>query len=260
MSARLSVCTKEEQRSVIRFPWAEGVKGAEIHARLCTQYGDNTLPRRSVYEWIEMFKNGRTSVMDTERLGQPSTSTTDEKLEEARAIILIDKRVTKEEIALQVGISQGTAYSLVHDILGFHKVAARWVPRHLTEEQKHNGQHICSSLLERYNREGDSFLNRIITADETWVHHYESETKQQSMQWKHTSSSKKFKSQPSAGKLMLTVFWDSQGPLLEHYMEKGVTVTSVNYCNMLRNELRPAVRSKMHALIRHTSPSTPFGN
>ena len=67
MSARLSVCTKEEQRSVIRFLWAEGVKGIEIQARLCTQYGDNALPRRSVYEWIEMFKNGRTSVMNTER-------------------------------------------------------------------------------------------------------------------------------------------------------------------------------------------------
>jgi hypothetical protein len=29
-----------------------------------------------------------------------------------------------------------------------------------------------------------------------------------------------------------------------NYMEKGVTVTSVNYSNMLRNELRPAIRSK----------------
>ena len=71
MSARLSVCTKEEQRSVIRFLWAEGVKGAEIYARLSTQYGDKALPRQSVYEWIEMFKNGRTSVMDAERSGRP---------------------------------------------------------------------------------------------------------------------------------------------------------------------------------------------
>jgi len=39
MSARLSVCTKEEQRSVMRFLWAEDVKDAEIHACLCTQYG-----------------------------------------------------------------------------------------------------------------------------------------------------------------------------------------------------------------------------
>jgi len=75
-----------------------------------------------------MFKNGRTSVMDAERSGRPSTSTTDEKLEEARAIILTDRRVTVEEIALQLGISQSRAYSLVHDILGFHKFAASWVP------------------------------------------------------------------------------------------------------------------------------------
>ena len=45
--------------------------------------------------------------MDAERLGRPSTSRTDEKLEEARAIILTDRRVTIEEIALQLGISQG---------------------------------------------------------------------------------------------------------------------------------------------------------
>jgi len=89
-----------------------------------------------------MFENGRTSVMDAERSGRPSRSTTDEKLEEARAIILTDRRVTIEEIALQLGISQGTAYSLVHGILGFHKIAARWVPRHLTEELKRNRQHI----------------------------------------------------------------------------------------------------------------------
>ena len=169
--------------------------------------------------------------MDAESSGRPSTSTTDEKLEEARAIILTDRRVTIEEITLQLGISQGTAYALVYDILGFHKVAARWVPRHVTEEHKRDRQHTCSSLLERYNRDGDNFLNRIITGDEIWVHHYEPETKRQSTQWKHTSSSssKKFKSRPSAGKLMLTVFWDSQGPILEHYMEKGVTVTIVNY-------------------------------
>ena len=72
MSARLSVCTKEDQRSVIRFLWAECVKGTEIHTRLYTQYGDNALPRRSVYEWIKMFKNRRTSVMDAERSGRPS--------------------------------------------------------------------------------------------------------------------------------------------------------------------------------------------
>ena len=113
---------------------------------------------------------------------------------------------------LQLGISQGTAYSLEHDILGFHKVSTRWVPSHLIEEHKHNRHSICAILVERYNHEGDNLLNHIITRDETRIHHYEPETQQHSMQWKRTScpSCKKFKSQPSARKLLLTVCWDCQ--------------------------------------------------
>jgi hypothetical protein len=38
------------------------------------------------------------------------------------------------------------------------------------------------------------------------------------MEWRHTSSAKKnFKSTPSAGKFILTLFWDMNGTILEHY-------------------------------------------
>jgi len=42
---------------------------------------------------------------------------------------------------------------------------------------------------------------------------------------------------------MLTVFWDTQGPILETYQECG-TVTSAMYCDMLQRELKPAIHSK----------------
>jgi hypothetical protein len=77
MAAPLSVCTKAEQRSVIRFLWSEGVSGAETHRRLSAQYGNSVLPQRSVYEWTEKLKNGRTSVTHEEGTGRPSTATTD---------------------------------------------------------------------------------------------------------------------------------------------------------------------------------------
>jgi hypothetical protein len=57
MAAKLENCTKEEQQSVIRLLWAEGVAGGQIHQRMCAQYGDNALSRRVVYEWIEMFNS-----------------------------------------------------------------------------------------------------------------------------------------------------------------------------------------------------------
>jgi hypothetical protein len=58
MAAKLENCTKEEQRSVIGFLWAEGVPGRQIQQCMCAQYGDNALPCRVVYEWIEMLENG----------------------------------------------------------------------------------------------------------------------------------------------------------------------------------------------------------
>jgi hypothetical protein len=117
----------------------------------------------------------------------------------------------------------------VHDNLQFHKVFAKWVPKELTDKHKRMRLDTCSRHLACYHEEGDNFLQRIVTGDETWVHHYQLETKRKSMQWKRLSSpvAKKFKTQPSASKVMLAIFWDSQGPILETYMERGTTVTKV---------------------------------
>jgi hypothetical protein len=62
MAATLSESTIEEQRAVVRSLWAEGVKFAEIHCRMLAQYGVRTVHQREIYEWIERFKEGRTSV------------------------------------------------------------------------------------------------------------------------------------------------------------------------------------------------------
>jgi len=97
-----------------------------------------------------------------------------------------------------------------------------------------------------YREERDNFLQQIVTGDETSIHNYEPESKRQSMQWKHPSCpvAKKYKMQPSAGKLMLTVFRESQGPILETYQERETTVTSATYCDILQRELKPAICSK----------------
>jgi len=72
----LQDCTIEEQRGVVRFFWAEGVKPVEIHSRMLVEYGQSTMSQRMVYEWVESFKSGRTRVTDESRSGRPSTSRT----------------------------------------------------------------------------------------------------------------------------------------------------------------------------------------
>ncbi|PNF15435.1 hypothetical protein B7P43_G18184 [Cryptotermes secundus] len=44
------------------------------------------------------------------------------------------------------------------------------------------------TFLQGYNDDGDEFLDRIITGDETWIAHTTPETKQQSTHWHHSGS------------------------------------------------------------------------
>ena len=48
---------------------------------------------------------------------------------------------------------------------------------------------------------------------------------------------------------MLTEFWDSQGPVLEYYQERGTTINSAQYSEKLTDRLKPANRSKRRGLL-----------
>ena len=74
-----------------------------------------------------------------------------------------------------------------------------------------------------------------MTVDETSVHYYEPENKAQSRQSVGPGSPrlKKFKTQPSAGKVMATVFWDAQGVIMLDFLAKKSTITGAYYANLL---------------------------
>ena len=123
--------------------------------------------------------------------------------------------------------------------------AAHWVPKSLSDEQMATRASVCSTLLKRFRSKKDDFLSRLVTVDETWVHYYEPENKAQSRQWVGRGSPrpKKFKTQPSAGKVMATVFWDAKGVIMLDFLAKKGTITGTYYANLL-NQLRIAIHEK----------------
>jgi hypothetical protein len=85
--------------------------------------------------------------------------------------------------------------------------------------------------LLQYANDGEDMLNRIVTGDESlptrikvWFNPIETS---------QFTFNKKFKVAPSAGKVMLTVFWDSQGVLLAHFQKGGVNGNSALHCEVL---------------------------
>jgi len=242
----LVTSTKEEQRSVIRLLSSEGVKPIEIHGRMKVQYGDACLSLQQVYEWTRKFMNGISSLADSPRPGKVHRVVTPEAIVAVESIVKENRRVTVNEIAAHLDMNHGSAQHIVHDVLQFHKVSARWVPRQLTAELKEQRVDACQELFKRFEAEGDGSLGRIVTGDETWVHYHQPETKKASKELRHTSSPKpkKFRTQPSAGKVMLTLFWDERRVILDHYMPRGNTVTSTTYADLLKNQLRPCNQVK----------------
>ncbi|GFR80259.1 histone-lysine n-methyltransferase setmar-like protein [Elysia marginata] len=77
----------------------------------------------------------------------------------------------------------------------------------LTNEVKMQRKTKSAELLKHYEEEGDEFIQRIVTADESWLHHYDPESKRQSMEYRHKSSPspRKFKVVTFVRKVMLTV-------------------------------------------------------
>lgn len=253
--------TIEEQRAFVKIMTLRHKKPSEIHQELVEACGEAAMALRTVQKWVKRVEDGESSTQDAARSGRPSTSNEEEHLEQLRALMETDRRWTCDELAEQMPqVSRTSIYRLLTDVLGMRKVAARWVPHNLSEEQKAERVTISRRLLQRQQRDSN-FLDRIVAIDETWIRSYEPELKRQSAEWRHPDSPrpKKFRQKPSSMKLMMIAAYDSTGVILSHFVPQGQTVNAAYYSNYLRVHLRAALRRKrpnlMNPLILHDNAS-----
>ena len=145
-------------------------------------YGEDCLSRTQCSKWYQRFKLGRTSIEDDPKSGRPSSSTGDDHIEKVRSVIRENRRLNVREVSEEVGICKSSCHTILTEKLMMHRVAAKFVPRLLTEEQKQNRVTVSQEPLDRSNTD-ENFLKNVITGDETWVYSYDVEIKVQLSQW-----------------------------------------------------------------------------
>ena len=132
------------------------------------------------------------------------------------------------------------------------RVSVKFVPCVLTVEQK---QQCLSISLELHDRAASdsSFLENVITGDETWVcgydpetgvYGYDPETRVQSSQWKSPSSprTKKARQSRSNIRVMMIVFFDLHGIVRAEFVPRNTTVNSEYYKGLLERLRNDACR------------------
>ena len=226
--AKACFSSKVEYIAVIRYFYLKGKTGKEIHGELAIVYGSSAPSYAQVKFWVD--------------------ATNEEMCTKVQDLVYSDRLIQVEEIVQALGISHGSVSTILHDYLHMHKLTAQWVLKSLSDEQMASRALVCIPFLKHF-RVKDDFLLHLVTVDETQVPYYEPKNKALSRQWVQPGSPRpnKFKTQPSAGKVMATVFWDAKGVTMLDFLPKRSIITGAG------NKLERDVGDKV-SLQAKTSP------
>jgi len=98
---------------------------------------------------------GISSVTVCPRPGQVHRVLTPEAIAAGEDIVKENRQVTVNEIAAHLDMRHGSTHHIVHEVLLFHKMSLRSVPRQLTAELKERRVDACQELLKRFEAEGN---------------------------------------------------------------------------------------------------------
>ncbi|GBL92181.1 hypothetical protein AVEN_91520-1 [Araneus ventricosus] len=135
--------SRSEQRAVIQFLRAEGEHASQNYSRIKEVYGEQCLSRCTIFRWYQRYEVGRENIKDLPRPGQAHVVINCAPISAVDALIRQNRRITTREIAVELSISKGPVHHIIHKKLGYGKVCAQWVPKHLSENQKTTKMHDC---------------------------------------------------------------------------------------------------------------------
>ena len=157
----------EGQREVIRFLLNEGNNGKAIFERMSIMYGKEAPAYSTVKHWVKQFRMGRTCVKDEPRSGRPNEASNEETVKQVEQLVLVDRRITLRQLEALVSIGKSTIQRILNEHLNMKKVAARWVPKFLTDLDKQRRLESSNQILDEFGDKWEELTQRIVTMDET---------------------------------------------------------------------------------------------
>ncbi|GBL91204.1 hypothetical protein AVEN_195100-1 [Araneus ventricosus] len=106
-------------------------------------YGEQCIARCTIFLWCRRYEAGRLNIKDFPRPGQAHVVINSATISAVDELIRQNRRITTREIAVELSISTGTVRHIIQKRLGYGKICAQWVPKHLSENQKTARMGVC---------------------------------------------------------------------------------------------------------------------
>ena len=218
-------------------------KAAESHRILVEVYGDHALAERTCQKWFARFKSGNFDLEDEERPGEPKKF----ENEELEALLDEDPSQTQEELANTLGVAQQTISDRLK-AMGMIRKVGHWVPYELKPRDVERRFCMSEMLLERYKKK--SFLHRIVTGDEKWIH-YDNPKRRATYGYPGHASSSAAAPNIHGQKIMLCIWWDQLGVVYYELLQPNETITGEVYRRQLMRLSRALKVKRPETVARH---------
>jgi hypothetical protein len=219
---------KVEQRVIIKFLSNEGADAIEIHHRLLQAFQEDVYTLSNVYEWIRVFNTWRTIVWDEHRAGRPRLDHIDSNI---LSLFQESESQSIQSLAQGLNVSLGTVHVRLADVLGFSLRHQRWVRYLLPVEVKATRVATSMKMLEIAEQQERRDFAGIITGDESRFFLEYS----RNCVWRlgNENAPELISQKIDTEKHLLTIFWSTTGPLVEHWSPTNALFNSTYFCEVI---------------------------
>ncbi len=136
--------------------------------------------------------------------------------------------------------------------LKYWKISVYRIPHTLTANNVPHTSPFAKKNFTGFWKEGNTFLDHIVTSDESWYHCYIPTSKQCSLTWEHKNlpHATKTRLKTLARKVILILFFDISGPVLIEWMSKSTTINAARYIDTLM-KLHINIKNRRERICRN---------
>ena len=160
-------------------------------------------------------------------MDRPVSVLTEKNVVTVKTLIEEEVRYTVQEIEELSGIHSSSVLKILCERLGLRKVYACWVLHFFTDEQKRSRVRLTSQVIEKYVKCDPCRLEEIITGDDTWIYHFQPDSKAKNKVWVSSEGNRPVIACrcKTSNRMLYAIFFDSKGTVLQIPVPKGSSVT-----------------------------------